>query len=138
MAKTPVTIRVQFNNLTQLRGQLRREAANAVRETTLAIEAGAKERMTQPKSGRVYERPGQPAHQASAPGEAPAVDTSTLSNSVQSRMDGDLTGVIEVGAEQGEALEYGTERIEPRPYMTPSAEEERPRFTKRMEKLLDG
>ena len=86
------------------------------------VEANAKKAMEGQKSGRMYD-----GHQASAPGEAPAVDTGNLKNSIRAEAVGDGTREwsVNVGAEYGAGLEFGTPEIAPRPYMRPAAEETR-------------
>lgn len=73
-----------------------------------------------PKTGRVYRRGGV-AHQASAPGEAPASDTGQLVNSVSTSVDESrLSGNVNFGSDHAAAMEYGTSRVAPRPYARPA------------------
>ena len=125
-----------YNNLPKLKGQLRINASRAVHETMLELEKTLKETLTGQRSGRVYIRGGR-AHQASAPGEPPAVDTGTLRNSVAGAMVGDLTAVVGVGAPYAHFLEFGTRKMAPRPYFLPSVERVRPSFMARMRRLLE-
>lgn len=76
-----------------------------------------------PKSGRVYTRRGI-AHQASAPGEAPATDTGKLVGSIVADAKG-LTAYVEARSVYGRWLEYGTRRIKPRPFLVPAVEANR-------------
>lgn len=74
--------------------------------------------LSRPGSGRVYGK-----HRASAPGEPPAPDTGSLRNKTQAdptiRSDGeDLVGRIVANTEYAAALELGTERMAPRPYLS--------------------
>lgn len=74
-----------------------------------------KSEMSSPKSGRWYG-----AHRASAPYEAPAVDTGALINSLfVSRLDWH-TVMVGVGAEYGLYLELGTRSMSPRPFLSPA------------------
>lgn len=69
-----------------------------------------------PKTGIMYGD-----HQASAPGEAPATDTGDLARSVKIRRDSDgKTWYVVAGAAYASYLEFGTELMEPRPFMTPA------------------
>jgi HK97 gp10 family phage protein len=73
-------------------------------------------------------------HQASAPGEAPATDTGTLVSSIESKVEVgwlDIASAV-VWTEKPYAkwLEFGTTRMEPRPFFTPAVEENRARFPK--------
>lgn len=77
----------------------------------------------QPKSGRFYKvsRTGR-RHQASAPGQAPAVLTGFLTNSILSDFPKPTEGIITIGAEYAEYLERGTRRMRPRPFVQPALE----------------
>jgi hypothetical protein len=92
-------------------------AGRLVRQTIAEIEARIKISFSEAKHGVVYG-----GHQASAPGEAPAIDQGVLANSVQSFMDTDTRGGVGVGAEYAPHLELGTSNMEPRPFMAPAAE----------------
>ena len=73
-----------------------------------------------PKTGRVYRRRGV-EHQASAPGEAPASDTGRLVGSIRTEYNmRTLSGRVIASTTYAAALEYGTPRMEPRPYMRPA------------------
>lgn len=72
-----------------------------------------------PKTGRLYQRRGR-VHQASAPGEPPATDTGRLAKSIRAGRP-EVAGMVvrctvQVRAKYARALEYGTQRIAPRPY----------------------
>lgn len=82
--------------------------------------------LSAPGSGRVYGN-----HQASAPGEAPAVDTGQLRSAVQVARIDRLTwgvGIVSTPYPDGGAttaetavwLEYGTRTIAPRPHARPA------------------
>jgi HK97 gp10 family phage protein len=73
-------------------------------------------------SGKVYGK-----HRASAPGETPSVDTANLVNSIAMELV-EVTATsaeanIGTGVEYGYWLEYGTERMEARPFMRPVYDE---------------
>lgn len=73
-----------------------------------------------PKTGRIYRRGGV-EHQASAPGEAPAVNIGTLIGSIATEYNfKTLSGRVIARAPYGAYLEYGTERMEPRPFLRPA------------------
>lgn len=67
-------------------------------------------------SGRVYDK-----HQASAPGETPAVDTGVLVNSINTQLESsnatEAWAQVGTGVEYAEWLEFGTSRMAARPYM---------------------
>jgi HK97 gp10 family phage protein len=71
---------------------------------------------TGPKTGRVYRRNGV-SHQASAPGESPASDTGNLASAISTGVDAaTLTGSVGFSASYAKHLEYGTRKMEPRPF----------------------
>ncbi len=75
------------------------------------------ESMAGPKSGRVYG-----THQASAPGETPAIDTGDLSEGIHTegfkrKLESDLVSSDKKSA----GLEFGTLRVAPRPFMMPTS-----------------
>lgn len=76
--------------------------------------------LSQPGTGRTYG-----SHQASAPGEPPAVDTGQLRNSIAAAHGQDEIGpYVDVGSnlEKSVYLEFGTSDMDPRPFMRPSIE----------------
>lgn len=80
--------------------------------------------MSQPKTGKIYKIKGV-EHQASAPGEAPAPITWSLYNSLYYNVHG--YNEIEFGSKLPYSgyLEDGTEKMEPRPYLSAAIEEKR-------------
>lgn len=119
------------NNLPRIRRQLHSNAGRVVRKTCAAIEAGIKVSFSEQKHGRMYG-----AHQASAPGEAPAIDYGTLANSVQTFMESDTKGGVGISAEHGPHLELGTSNMAPRPYAAPAAEKQRRKFQESLRNLV--
>jgi hypothetical protein len=88
-----------------------------VQAATYEAEAILVDLLSQPGAGKVYKR-GKKKHRASKPGDPPAVDTGNLrrnrSREVYETPSGAL-GVLGLNMEYAEALELGTEKIEPRP-----------------------
>ncbi len=109
-----------------------------VRTTLQRIQTRAKLSMSGAKHGRVYMKgvKGNIEHQASAPGEAPAIDTGALVNSIQTEMLDRTTGMVFTNMEYAAVLEFGGARIAPRPYFTPAAEAERANFEAAMIQAL--
>lgn len=72
------------------------------------------------RTGKLYPRGKTETHQASAPGEAPAPDTGTLRRSTQIEVFSGPSprGVVTVNAEYAAALELGTEKMAPRPFLS--------------------
>lgn len=90
------------------------------------------------KSGKTYEKKGPPkrTHTASAPGEAPANDTSRLSGSIRADIEG-KSAEVSANTEYAAWLEFGTQKIEPRPFMFPAMEKERPAWERRLNGIVE-
>jgi HK97 gp10 family phage protein len=127
-------IDVRYNRLPRLSAEMRRRVIDVVAKAARDVEANAKQGMQGPKSGAMYGN-----HQASAPGEAPAIDTGNLINSMDvSYENGGLTAYIgPADVEYGIYLEFGTLHMAPRPFMTPAAEKVRPAFLKAMKQVIE-
>lgn len=114
---------------------VRPQIARALHRGGLMIENEAVQGIIDPpKTGRIYpskHRKGA-MHQASAPGEFPAADSGRLHQSITTVKvrDDDNAVVVETGANAPYAimLEYGTSKMEPRPFMTPSYRNNRDRI----------
>lgn len=130
-------VKKQFNIIPELTAQMRSRARGAVRKTVFDIERLVKESMQGTKSGRIYAR-GTKSHQASASGEAPAIDYGVLVNSLQTEFPSDLTGVLFTNTEYAAALEFGSRRMAERPFMRPAAEEMWPNFLAAMMQIGRG
>ena len=134
MTKIKVSSRIVINQ--GIAGQVSLDAARrGVRGATSEADALLVDILSQPGQGQVYDtyfftdpsgtvRPGKKRakpHRASAPGDAPAVDTGDLrrnrSQEVFNTPEG-AVGELSVDMEYAEALELGTEKIEPRPFMS--------------------
>jgi len=101
-----------------------REGAKAVAATAQKVRGDAiKSIQRGAKSGTVYTRSsGQnlsPRHQASAPGQAPATDTGSLVSSIKAESK-DLSGRVYSDIKYAFWLEFGTLKMEPRPYLNPA------------------
>ena len=95
------------------------------RATELVREEILRRILQDAKSGRIYMRRSV-AHQASAPGEAPASDTGNLVRLITTRYFPDqFLGQVVSSAEYARSLEYGSSRVAPRPHMRVSLETKR-------------
>ncbi len=106
-----------------------------------ALEAGArvyegfvKTSMNTTKHGRTYRRGGK-SHTASAPGEAPAIDYGLLINSIGVEREGN-DAVIFTSAAAGPHLEFGTARMQARPFMRPPMDEHKGEIMMAVNKTL--
>lgn len=90
------------------------------------------------KSGIAYEKYNpKRMHKASAAGEAPATDTGRLANSIQADIEGKQATVF-TNVEYAPWLEFGTQAMEPRPFMYPALELERPKWESRLNRIVDA
>jgi len=81
--------------------------------------------MSPPKTGKIYRRRSV-KHQASAPGEAPANDTGRLVNSRRIDLfEERLTGRLTYSTKYARHLHYGTEKMEPRPWLEPALQSQK-------------
>ena len=126
-----VVVTISYNRFDAIARQLPEATGEVVEDTILRIEERIKVGMAGPKSGRLYGR-----HQASAPGEMPAVDLGNLVANVNAEMVDQTNGIVHTGSvDYAVHLEYGTVRMAARPFMTPAAEAERPAFLRGMQEL---
>lgn len=72
-----------------------------------------------PASGATYSRGEGRTHTASSPGNPPRPDMGVLINTVRERSVKPFHRVIEVGTEYALPLEFGTTRVQARPFMRP-------------------
>lgn len=97
-----LTVRIEKDALPALGPKLRQKLSQVVRKTAADIEANAKVLVP--------------------------VDTGALKASIQAKPVNELTSDVDVGQEYGPHVEFGTSRMGPRPYLTPSVEKLRPVF----------
>jgi len=89
-----------------------------------------------PSTGRTYVR-GQVSHQASAPGESPATDTGRLANSVTFDKVAQMSATVGSDLVYAAVLEFGSDRIDPRPAWVPAVEAITPKYIARLERALE-
>lgn len=91
--------------------------------------------MTTAKHGLTYRR-GKKSHVASAPGEAPAVDYGLVLNSISVEREGN-DALITTSANISPHLEFGTARMQARPFMRPPMTEHRGKILTAVGKTLE-
>lgn len=119
------------SHIPELKGQMRQNVSSRLLRAGFNIQGRIRRSFAEPKSGRMYGR-----HQASAPGEPPAIRYGYLTNSIQVVQTDDMTVYVFTNDEKAPHLEYGTRRIAARPFMLPAAEAERADFEVSMKDLL--
>jgi len=128
------------NHYAELAAELERQAGVVVDKTIERIHQICDFEFSQPKTGELY-RVGGTAdnpimHQASAPGEPPATDTTELAGSGYHKMTGPTEGEIGFTAEYAVHLEMGTENMAARPFLVPAVEQAWPEFQQAMGAIL--
>lgn len=105
-----IEIKVIFNHLPTLAGELRKRAGLVIAKTAFDIEGLAKNTVV--------------------------VDTGNLKNSIRAKKLSDVLWVVEVGAEYGLYIEYGTVHMPARPYLNPAAHKCFPPFAQAMQYIV--
>lgn len=118
--------------------QADREIEAIVRGTAQNIRTHAiKSILRGTKSGVTYEKTNpKRKHRASAAGEPPASDTGRLANAITANIEGKSAEIV-AGTEYAAHLEFGTLKMEPRPFLTPAVELERHKWDARLNALVD-
>jgi len=96
-------------------------AERGVRAATIEARNVAVVLLSQPGTGRTYQRGKTIEHRASAPGEPPAPDTGRLRASLTTevlRGSNEVVGILSANTEYAAALELGTENMAERPYLS--------------------
>ena len=128
---------LEYTHFGEIGASMAREIDVVCESTALDIQARAQMAIQNPpKSGRIYRR-GNVAHQASAPGEAPATDTGALVNSAYTKKLADADYETGFTVEYAAALEFGTPKIEPRPYLRPAVEAVRKAFIAAIKRIVE-
>ncbi len=139
----------------EMEAKIKAEAKKAVAAAGLLVQNEIKDSMRKAKHGKTYRKGpikrkrggkntivGAKFHRASAPGEAPAVDTGRLIGSVNSRqLDGGFSTTVGVhdvtNVKYAKALEYGTSKIAPRPFLIPALQNKKPEIMERFKQAMD-
>lgn len=126
---------IATSNIQSIKAAVAEEMARGLMESADAIEDDIVKGMFKSRGGRRYRRPAGGTyytHEASQPGNPPAVDTEKLVKSVGSKRRSATE--VEVGMRDKKApwLEFGTEHIEPRPSLGPAVAREGKRFAARL------
>ena len=108
--------------------EIKGKSSIIIKKFLFDIERRMKISLTGPKTGRKYLRRGKTKtgkprfHRASAPGEAPATDTGFLMSGIRAQMTDFTHGIITIAAPYAGWLEFGTRKMEPRPYIRPAVD----------------
>ena len=103
-----------------------------VQRSTTIVEGHAKQSIMKGGTGITYQKYNpRRQHTASAKGEPPASDTGFLVNNITSsvkQLGTSVVGQIVASAPYAPYLEFGTSTIDPRPFMQPALERNRPKI----------
>jgi len=131
-----VTLKVKnlkkvMSQLKQLKKQLEPDFQEIVKGGGQLIRGEAVKSIQQgSKSGIVYEKYNpRRSHRASAPGEAPASDTGNLVSKIIVKQKTKNITNVESNANYSAFLEYGTSKMQPRPFMLPAFEKSKKPIT---------
>ncbi len=116
-----ISIKVTNDDTPELFQKLEAGLGRFVKKGSAYIEGQLKVSMAGAKSGRMYG-----THQASAPGESPAVDSGNLAGSISVIMASSLEAKIGTNVEYATYLENGTSRMAQRPLWEKTATESIP------------
>jgi hypothetical protein len=127
---------VIFNNISRVMNLLVNEVTDVIHNEPFLMKNDVAEAMNKPHTGRIYKRRSV-RHQASAPGEAPAIDTGALIGSLEIVHKTSMESALQSNQEQALALELGRPEanLAPRPYMIPAAKKSVKRINKRLRDL---
>lgn len=119
------------DNTPELMQKLQAATGRFVRKGAAYLEQQLKLGAQEEKSGNLYKRGKSAVHQASAPGESPANDSSNLYPSIIAIIAANsLEATIGTPVEHALYLEEGTDNIEPRPLWEKTAADSLPTLEK--------
>ena len=128
-----------ISNLRRFGADADREVRRVVATTTHRVRSRAvREIQRAPATGRVYEKytPNR-THQASAPGEPPATDTGALASSISAIFDNPKQARVGTPLTYGAHLEFGTTRMDARPWLWPSLQAVLPDHERRINQIFN-
>lgn len=127
---------IVFNRLPWIESEAGRRAWLVINKGINDLKAHALTSMAGAKGGRTYRR-GRRVHQASAPGEAPAIDQGDLANSYDAYMESEHSGVVRATVGHAVHTEFGTKKMAARPHMRPALEKVRPIIIEALERVAE-
>lgn len=127
------------SNVSEVIARMRAGAARAARKTASSIAADVRVSMGGAKHGRRYRRRGK-THTASAPGEAPAIETTQggYAQTVRTAKVDDQTHSAGTTDPRGPALELGGGRVAARPHFGPAFERAGEQFGEDLKGIFEG
>jgi hypothetical protein len=140
----PIVIKMVYNNFPRVKVAAKVGARKIVSDYSDKIHRNIVVQMLAPKHGRMYWGKSGRKYRASAPGEAPAIDTGSYWRSIRERWVATYTRAIYTNDPRGDSrglgptLEYGTAggKIKARPHFRPAVNRYEYRFTQDMKNYL--
>jgi len=130
-----------LDNLLRLSIDMRKQIAGQIEDTANEVRNNAIKSMArEEKTGTLHTNRGANLgdHQASAAGEAPAVDTGNLIGSINIKVQGvRLRAFVFTPVEYGLYLEFGTAAIAPRPWLRPALAKAEEKYRESIQKAFD-
>lgn len=107
-------------------------------DNTLAVHAEAIKSIQEHRSSwRSYKSGKGATHWSSGPGFPPNTDTGNLVRNIAFNIDTEkLEGSVGTNVEYGKYLEFGTSKMEPRPWLLPALAKIAPDFAKKLKEIL--
>lgn len=118
-----MNLNIDLRELQRLRSAHVDKANNALKAAAIEGVTIVKMSMENSPPGNTTYRRGNKTHTASSPGNAPRVDMGTLVNSIKWENAGRLRYIVSDGVVYGVYLEFGTEKMAARPFMSPMLDE---------------
>ncbi|MGG4306739.1 HK97 gp10 family phage protein [Bacillus wiedmannii] len=133
------SVEVEFSsNMEQVKTQINAMCVQRVTDGTIHLQNQVKKTLTGSRSGKQYKIPHTSRkYTASKPGEAPAVRTSDLLNSIKyniKRSQSEVLGGVGSDLKKAICLENGTSNMEARPFLLKTFEKER----RELKRILGG
>lgn len=121
--------------LDEQRAKREKAVQDAVNLTAQLVRTDAIRSMKQsPATGDKYKRR-TITHTASSSPNPPRIDTGRLANSVKALV-GKLEALVGTAVEYGRYLEFGTTKMQPRPWLFPAFERQRRNFVNRLREAM--
>jgi HK97 gp10 family phage protein len=124
MLSTKVDLKINNNFINKFESSINEAVEKAASDLEKELK---KSILTGEKSGELY-NVGNKLHRSSAPGQAPASDSGALANSIKHKKIKNNEFDVTISSNYAIFLEFGTSRIQPRPFIRPGIEKIRKRL----------
>jgi hypothetical protein len=132
----PIVIKMVYNNFPRVKVAAKVGARKIVSDYSDKIHRNIVVQMLAPKHGRMYWGKSGRKYRASAPGEAPAIDTGSYWRSIRERWVATYTRAIYTNDDRAMWFYHGTSKMAPRPHFRPAVNRYEYGFTQDMKNYL--